>query len=73
MQKEWLLWVRFYTELKQKFLNWWYVKIMGVHRVVKTGIFPSLEIGIKNKNFLENMTSAAPFRLIDLFLAMTVY
>jgi len=33
----------------------------------------TLEIGTKNQNFLENLTSAAQFRLIDLFLAMTVY
>jgi len=32
-----------------------------------------LEIGTKNQNFLENVTSAAQFRLIDLFIAMTVY
>jgi len=46
--------VGFYTELKRKILDWWYVKIMSVHRRVKTGIFPSLEIGTKNQNFLEN-------------------
>jgi len=46
---------------------------MGVHRGIRTGIFPSLEIGTKNQNFPENVTSAAPFRLIYLFLAMTVY
>ena len=40
---------------------------------VKTGIYPSLEIGTKNINFLENLTSADQFRLIDLFLAITVY
>jgi len=45
MQKEWQLCVRLYIDLKQKVLNWLYVKIMGVQRVVKTGIFPSLEIG----------------------------
>jgi len=40
----------------------------------KTGICPSqLEIGTKNQNFLENLTSAVQFRLIDLFIAMTVY
>ena len=31
-----------------------------------------MEIGTKNQNFL-NLTSAAQFRLIDLFLAITVY
>jgi len=47
---------------------------MGVHRVVKTSICPSqLEIGTENQNFLENVTSAAQFRLTDLFIAMTVY
>jgi len=42
-------------------------------KVVETGIFSFLEIGTKNQNFLENLTSAAQFRLIDIFLAMTVY
>jgi len=37
------------------------------------GICPSLEIATKNQNYLESLTSAAQFRLIDLFLAMTVY
>jgi len=46
---------------------------MGIRKVVETGIFSSLEIGTKNQHFLENLTSAAQFRLIDLFLAMTVY
>ena len=32
-------------------LNSWYVKTMGVRRGVKTGIWPSLEIGTKNKIF----------------------
>ena len=40
---------------------------------VQNGHFPPLEIGTKNQNLLENVTSAAPFRLIDLFLTMTVY
>jgi len=35
--------------------------------------FSPLEIGIKNPNFLENLKSAAQFRLIDLILAKTVY
>jgi len=34
------------------------------------GICPSLEIGTKNENFLENFTPAAQLRLIDLFLAI---
>jgi len=46
-----ILWVRFCTELKQTVLNSWYVKAMGVRRVVKTGFFPSLEIGTKNQIF----------------------
>jgi len=38
-----------------------------------TGICPSqLEVGNKNQSFTENLTSAAQFRLIDLFIAMTV-
>jgi len=36
-------------------------------------ICPSLGIRTKNQNFLEKLTSAAQFRLIDLFLAMAVY
>ena len=32
-----------------------------------------LEIGTKNQNFLENMNSAAQFRLFNLIRAMTVY
>jgi len=36
------------------------------------GIYP-LEIEAKNQNFLEKLTSAAQFRLIDLFIAMTAY
>jgi len=40
---------------------------------VKMGICPSLEIGTKNQNFLENLTSGAQFWLISLILAMTVY
>jgi len=40
----------------------------------ETGIFPSqLEIGTKNGIVLENLTSAAQFRLTSLFIAMTVY
>jgi len=39
----------------------------------KTGIFYPLEIGFKNQKFLENLTSAVYLRLIDLFLAMTIY
>jgi len=38
----------------------------------KTSILP-LEIGAKNQTFLENMKSAAQFRLIDLISAMTIY
>jgi len=73
MRNEWLLWVRLCTELKKTVVNSWYVKTMGIRKVVETGIFSSLEIGTKNQHFLENLTSAAQFRLIDLFLAMTVY
>ena len=62
-----------HTELKQTVLNSWYTKTMGVSRGVKTVICPSLEIGTKNQNLLENLTSAAQFWLVDLFLAMTVY
>jgi len=51
MRKEWLLWVRFRTEFKQTALKSWYIKTMGVRRVVKTGIFPSMEIGTKNQIF----------------------
>jgi len=64
--------VCFYTELNQTVLNSWFVKAMGVSRR-GNGYFPPWKIGAKNQNFLENLTSAAQFRLIDLFLAMTVY
>jgi len=67
------LWVRFCTELKQTVLNSWYIKTMGVCRVAKTGIFSSLEIGTKNQNFLENMTSAAQFRLIYIFILQWLF
>jgi len=43
--------VRFCIELKQTVLYSWYVKAMGVHRVIKKGVFPSLEIGTKNQIF----------------------
>jgi len=48
------------------------VKTVGVRRG-KNGHCPSVETGNKHQNFLENSTSAAQFRLIDVFLAMTVY
>jgi len=32
-----------------------------------------LEIGTNNQNFIENLTSAAQFRLIELIIAKTVY
>jgi len=64
--------VRFYSELKQTVLNPWYVRTMGVRSGGK-GHFTSMEIGTKNQNFVENLTSAAQFRIIDLFLAVTVY
>ena len=73
MRKKWPLWEIIYTGLKKTGLNSWYVKTMGVHRGIRTGICPFLEIGTKNQNFLENVMSAAPFRLIDLFVAMIVY
>jgi len=46
---------------------------MGVRREGAKRAFPHLEIGPKNQNFLENLKSAAQFRLINLILAMTVY
>ena len=45
---------------------------MGVRRGGQNGHLHPLEIGPKNQNFLENMKSAAQFRLFDLILAMTV-
>jgi len=57
----------------QRVLNSWYVKTTGIGRWVKTGICSSLQRRYKNQNFLENLTSAAQFRVIDFFLAMTVY
>ena len=38
----------------------------------RNGHFLLPGIGTKNQDFLENLTSAAHFRLIDLFLAITV-
>jgi len=35
--------------------------------------FPPLEIRHNNQNFVENLKSAAQFRLINWILAMTVY
>jgi len=72
MRKDRLSWVRFYTKLKQTVLNSRYVKTMGVRKGGKEHC-PSLNIGTKHQNFLENLMSAVQFRLIDLFLAMTVY
>jgi len=40
MWKEWLLWVCFYTEVKLRILNSWYIKTIGVRRGVKTGANP---------------------------------
>jgi len=45
---------------------------MGVRRGENRHL-PPIEIGPKNQNFLENLKSAAQFRLINLSLAMTVY
>jgi len=39
----------------------------------QNGHLSILEIETKYQNFLENLPSATQFRLIDLFLAMTVY
>jgi len=39
----------------------------------KTGICPTLEIGTKNQDFVENLKLAAKFRLIHLLVAITVY
>ena len=64
--------LRFYTELKQTILNSWYVKTTG-HPLGGYGRLSSpIEIGTMNQNFLEFLTSAAQFRLIDLLLAITV-
>jgi len=63
-----------YTEVKQTVLNYGTSKPWASTVGGKTGICPSqLEIGTKNQNFPETLTSAAQFRLIDLFIAMTVY
>jgi len=43
--------MRFCTELKQTVLNLWYVKTMGVRRVVEKGIFSSLEMELRTKIF----------------------
>jgi len=57
MRKELLLWVRFCTELKQTVSNSWYVKTMVAAGWSKRA-FP--------------FPGTAQFRIIDLFLAMTV-
>jgi len=64
--------VRFYTKHKQTVLNSWYVKTMESAGWSKRA-FPLPGNWDKEPNFLENLTSAAQFRLIDLFLAMIVY
>jgi len=46
--------------------------VMGACRG-KTDICTPLEIETNNQNFPENLTSAAQFRLIDLFLVMKLY
>jgi len=43
------------------------------HGRPRGGLTSPLEIGRKNQNFIENMKSAAQFRLSDWILAMTVY
>jgi len=58
--------VRSYTELKQTVLNS-YIKTTGIRREGNGHLTP-LEIGTTNQNFIENLTSAAQFRLFDLFL-----
>jgi len=50
----------------------WLEHVHGRPQGGETGICPPLEIGPRN-NFLENVKSAAQFRLIDLILAMTVH
>jgi len=50
--------VRFYIELKKTVLNSLYVKTMDVRRRSKRAFSP-LEIGTKNQNFLEYLTSTA--------------
>ena len=55
-------------------LHHWPPNLTGwIHLWFKMGVCPSLGIGTKNLNFLENLTSAVQFRLIHSFLAMAVY
>jgi len=52
MRKEWLLRLRFCTELNQTVLNSLYGKINGVRRCGKTGIcLPPWKLGLRTKIF----------------------
>ena len=65
--------VLFCTEIKQTILNSLYSKSETWAAAGGERAFAPLEIGTKNQNFIENLTSAAQFRLIDLIISMTVY
>jgi len=65
--------VLFYTELKQTIFNLWYSTSEPWAPQGENEHFPPLEIGTKIQNFIENLTSTAQLRLIDLIIAMTVY
>jgi len=62
-------------EFSQQFSEFNMSLNMGVRRGRQNGYLtpPLLEIGFKNQNFLENMKSAAQFRLIDSILTMADY
>jgi len=53
-------------------INWQFRRIHGRQQGGKQA-FPPEKLGLKTNFFLENMKLAAYFRLINLFLAMTVY
>ena len=49
MQKEWLLWVRFCTELKQTVLNLWHVKTWVSAGWSKWAFSPPCKLGLRTK------------------------
>ena len=49
MRNEWLLLVRFCTELKQTALNTWYAKDMGVRRFFKKTFSPPWKLELRTK------------------------
>ena len=65
--------VLFYTELKKQFWSRGTVRQNHGRPQGENEHLLPLEIGTKNQNCIENLTSAAQFLLIDLSISMTVY